>query len=51
MLDNARFNLTFEHPTGHSGQPWGGSIHLGSGVEIGLKQALINPRGRGRGKG
>ena len=38
-------------PQATLGNPWGGSIHLGSGVEIGLKQALINPRGRGRGKG
>ena len=31
------------------GNPWGESIHLGSGVEIGLKQPY--PRGRGSGKG
>ena len=31
------------------GSPWGESTHLGSGVEIGLKQPY--PRGRGRGKG
>ena len=31
--------------------PWGESIHLCSGVEIGLKQPYPRDRGRGEGKG
>ena len=33
------------------GNPWGESIHLCSGVEIGLKQPYPRDRGRGEGKG
>ena len=49
MLDNAQFNLRLN--TSPLGNPWGESIHLGSGVEVGLKQPYPRDRERGEGKG